>query len=75
MFPNSRGAQKLSEEKLHLEIIYKLYPKIKKELIQTNKEYREDLEQHLLELIITKLRTKHFTEVAGFFDFVKENRI
>ncbi|WP_342566684.1 hypothetical protein MKY09_11465 [Psychrobacillus sp. FSL K6-4046] len=62
-------------EKEILEIIKLLEPKIKKVLLQTTSQNRDDLEQDLIELLIKKIRSNSIQEVPGFFEFINEQVI
>lgn len=55
-----------------VKIIELLEPKIRKVLLQTNIQHREDLEQDLLERIIKKIRSNDIKDVPGFFDFINQ---
>jgi hypothetical protein len=54
-------------------IINKMEPKIKKSLMETRLENRDDLEQDLRELIIKKLKANTFQEVPDFFEVLGNN--
>lgn len=53
------------------EVIRILSPKIKSVLLQTTLQDRDDLEQELKLLIITKMKSG-FNETPSFFDMIKE---
>lgn len=53
------------------EVIRILPPKIKSVLLQTTLQDRDDLEQELKLLIITKMKNG-FNETPSFFDMIKE---
>lgn len=58
-----------------IKIIELLEPKIKKVLLQTNIQNRDDLEQELKELIIKKISSNDIKDVPGFFDFINQKKI
>ena len=57
-----------------IKIIELLEPKIKKVLLQTNIQNRDDLEQDLKELIIKKISSNDIKDVPGFFDFINQHQ-
>ncbi|MBH0176241.1 hypothetical protein IHV09_22040 [Fictibacillus sp. 23RED33] len=63
---NSEGYNKEIEEVIKL-----ITPKIKKELLQTSLENREDLHQVLMEYVIRKLKSDTLANVPGFFEFIE----
>lgn len=52
-------------------ILKELEPKLKSVLFQTNYVYREDLEQDLIERIISIIRNNKMHEVPSFFELIK----
>lgn len=52
-------------------IIQKVQPKIISSLSQTNRTYKEDLEQDLKEMIVRKIKEGKIDEnVPGFFEYL-----
>lgn len=62
------GAQQGKEEDM-TKIIQTMKPKIKQSLNQTNYQNQEDLEQHLIEKIITIVMTYDVEKTPEFWDF------
>lgn len=54
-------------------ILKKLEPKIKKSLKETNVDYRDDLEQDLIKLIIETLKSNTLQDVPDFFDVINKH--
>lgn len=50
-----------------------LEPKIKKSLSQISYQYKEDLEQDIKVLILSKLQQNVIRNVPGFFEFIEED--
>ncbi|TQR20633.1 hypothetical protein [Psychrobacillus vulpis] len=55
-----------------LSILKQLEPKLKSVLFQTSDDYREDLEQDLIERIIKIIKNNINHDCPGFFDFLGE---
>lgn len=69
---SNSGGSVMSDKEIE-KILKLLEPKIKKVLLQTNSQNREDLEQDLLEIIIKKIRSNDIKDVPGFFDFINQD--
>lgn len=57
------------------ELFRMLEPKIKKSLLQTSQQNRQDLEQDIKVIILTKIRQNVFKDVPGFFEFIGQEAI
>lgn len=63
---------KIDDNKIIVEIVDKLKPKIKKELSQTTFSNQEDLEQEMILFIVKFLKEKEF-EVIDFFELLTQD--
>ncbi|MBU0942498.1 MAG: hypothetical protein KKD36_13840 [Bacteroidetes bacterium] len=63
---------KMDDNKIIVEIVDKLKPKIKKELSQTTFSNQEDLEQEMILFIVKVLKEKEF-EVVDFFELLTQD--
>jgi hypothetical protein len=57
------------------EVITVLSPLIKKALLQTSFENRDDLQQEIYEFILKKIINNTFTETVDFFDLLEKETI
>ena len=58
-----------------IEKILKIFkPKIKKTLLQTNFQYREDLEQELQLKLVNLIKIYNVNEPLGFWEFYEEEK-
>lgn len=69
----NKNEEKYNEE--ILKILEMMKPKIKKVLLQTSLQNREDLEQELIELIIKKIKDNSFDDAPGFFEFINKQKM
>ncbi len=53
-----------------LKVFHQIEPKLKRVLLQTSQEYRDDLEQELKERIIRIIKKKISYDVPGFFEML-----
>lgn len=71
-------ASKAKEDNEAIEKIVKIFtPKIKKTLLQTSFQNRNDLEQELILKLINLIKMYDLNEVVGFWEFYKitQNKI
>lgn len=56
------------------EVLDMLKPKIKAVLYQTNLQERLDLEQEIILMIITSIKTKEFRKAPSFFELIEDEK-
>ncbi len=57
-----------------LELLELLKPKIRKELMQTEKQNRADLEQEICLNILEDIKSKNFKDIPTFFELMEKER-
>jgi len=62
------------ENRLELEVIEMLKPKIKFLLRQTDLQNRDDLEQELILIILKKIKEKDYNKLPSFFELIEEDQ-
>lgn len=62
-------------EEFQVEVIQMLMPKIRSVLYQTDIKHREELEQEIVLIVISDLKTKKFNDVPNFFELLKDEKV